>query len=166
MSKIFFQAQDRSPWDVLFLFWCPLLPPLQSTTSSGKLQAYGILYQWQMDCCSPFSYFVNSEALNSYSSQQASAMQSFLSLSPGRLERTRGCEVRSYESRNHSSWILHPIKCWIGTLNNNLEHQAALEPSMTWSCITAWGSTLSPLPWRTLGKSLANQGPSKLNPSY
>ena len=36
-----------------------------------------------------------------------------------------------------------------------LKHQAALGPSMTWSCIMVWGSMPSLLPWRTPGEYLA-----------
>ena len=42
MSNAFSQAQDRSPWDVLFLFWRPLLPSVQSSTPPGKLLVWGI----------------------------------------------------------------------------------------------------------------------------
>ena len=38
------------------------------------------------------------------------------------------------------------------------KHQAALGPSMTWSCIMVWGSMPSPLLWRIPGESLATSG--------
>ena len=145
-------------FDVLYCHLYNLQPP----QVNSRLMAFCINGKWIV--VAPFRTL---STLKLWILTAANKLQQCRVSSLCHLEDWKGPEAARWDHMNLEMIVPEfTTQCWIGTLNNNLEHQAALEPSMTWSCITAWGSTLSPLPWRTPGKSLANQGPFKLKPSY